>query len=202
MKLRNVLLMLGTAVVTAALTLALLAPWGGSAQAGPVVHPVIAQPQLASQGCRFALKTDKATYEAGQSPAVEVTAVNPTDKPVNASVWVTVTSTSPTSPMSRILPIPVVLWSHEYAFTLAPDERKSLSAACKAIPSGGNVAMTITDQNNGILAGVYGVPAQNPQQPQVVNNQAALQAAINAIAAQRGPNGPQPNSVPQAAPQQ
>jgi hypothetical protein len=200
MKLRNVLTVLGTAVVTAALTLALLAPWGGSVQAGPAVHPTIAQPQLTSQGCAFTLKTDKATYEAGQSPAVEVTAVNPTDKPVSASVWVTVTSTTPTSRMSRMLPMPLTLWSHEYTFTLASDERKSLSAECKAMPAGGNVAITMTDQNNGILAGVYGVPAQNQQQ--AVNNQAAIQAAINAIAAQGGPNGKQPNNVPQAAPQQ
>ena len=60
MKLRNVLTMLGTAAVTAVLTLALLAPRGGSAQAGPAVQPVIAQPQLTSHGCTFSLKTDKA----------------------------------------------------------------------------------------------------------------------------------------------
>ncbi len=148
MKLRNVLTVLGTAAATAAVTLALFTPWGGDAQAGPAVQPVISQAQLASQGCTFTLKTDKTAYEAGQAPAVEVTASNPTDKPVTASVWVTVTSTSPTSPMSRMLPIPVVLWSHEYAFTLEPDSTKALTAACAGLPAGGNVGITLSDQKN------------------------------------------------------
>ena len=121
MKLRNVLTVLGTAAVTAALTLALFTPWGGDAQAGPAIQPVITQSQLESQGCTFTLKTDKTSYEAGQAPAVEVTASNPTDKPVTAPVLVTVTSTSPTSPCRACSRFPMTLWSHEYAFTLPPD---------------------------------------------------------------------------------
>ncbi len=161
MKLRNVLAVLGTAAVTAALTLALFAPWDGDAQAGPAVQPVITQSQLKSQGCTFTLKTDKTSYEAGQAPAVEVTATNPTDKPVTATVLVTVTSTSPTSPMSRMLEIPTTLWSHEFAFTLPPDANQSLTAACAALPAGKNVAMTLTDQQqNAVLAGLVAVPQQ------------------------------------------
>ena len=175
MKLRNVLTMLGTAAVTAVLTLALLAP-RGSVQAGPAVQPVIAQPQLTSHGCTFSLKTDKTAYEAGEKPVVEVTASNPTDKPVSASVWVTVTATAPTSRMSRMLAMPRVLWSHEYAFTLPADGTKSLTADCEALPAGQNVAILLSDQQNSILAGGIGTP--NPAAP---------------VAG--GPNAPQSNAA-------
>jgi hypothetical protein len=158
MNLRNVLTVLGTAAVTAALTLALLAPRGGDARAGAAVQPVIAQPQLSSQGCTFTLKTDKATYEAGESPKIEVTATNPTATSVTASVWVTVTSRSPANPRSRMLSIPVPIWTHEYAFTLPPDGTKSITETCAALPAGQNVAITLTDQNNAVLMGNVGVP--------------------------------------------
>ena len=176
MKLRNVLTVLGTAAVTAAATLALFAPWGGDAQAGPAVKPVLAQSQLASQGCTFTLKTDKEAYEAGDAPKVEVTATNPTDKPVTATVSVVVTSTAPTSPMSRMLPIPVVLWSHEYAFTVPADGKQSLTAECAGLPAAKKVAMTLTDQQNAVLAGIVGVPSQG------------------------GPNYQTPNAAPNAVP--
>ena len=159
MMLRNVLIMLGTAAATAALTLALSAPRGGDAQAGPAVQPVIAQPQLTTQGCTFSLKTDKETYEAGESPVIEVAASNPTDKPVTASVWVTVTTRSPTSGRSRMLSIPLTLWSHEYAFDLPADQTKTLTATCAALPAGQNVSIILTDQKDAILAGSVGVPA-------------------------------------------
>ncbi len=96
MKIRSVLTVLGTAAVTAALTILVAAPWGeGVAQAAPTIAPVIAQSQLSSQGCKFTLKTDKLAYEANESPVIEVTAVNGSDKLVEATVWVTISATSP-----------------------------------------------------------------------------------------------------------
>jgi hypothetical protein len=164
MKLRNVLLMLATATATAALTLVLLAPHGGDAQAGPAVQPVIPQPQLTSHGCTFAVKTDKASYEAGETPTIEVAAVNPTEKSVTMSVWVNVTARSPASVRSRMLSMPLPVWSHEYAFTLPPDGKQSLSAKCTALPVGQTVTVVLTDQQNAIMAGLLGAPpgaAQN-----------------------------------------
>src|SRR5205814_4990729 len=114
---------------TAALTLVLLAPRGGDAQAGPAVQPVIPTPQLASHGCTFTLTTDKTSYEDGQAPVIEVAAVNPTDKPPTVSVWVSMTARSPVNPRSRMLSFPFPVWSHEYAFTLPPDGKQSLTAA-------------------------------------------------------------------------
>lgn len=172
MKLRNVMTVLVTAAVTAAVTLTLAAPRGESvARAAPVVKPVIAQPQLTSQDCTFALKTDKASYEADESPVIEVTASNPTDKPVSATVWVTISATAPTSPMSRMLPRPRSLWSHEFAFSLKAGETKSMTAACQTkLPAGQDVRIILSDKKDAVLATSVGVPARgglNQQQPAV-----------------------------------
>src|SRR5262249_20789396 len=152
MKLRSVMTVLLSAAVTAAATLLIAAPPGGTAQAGPALKPVIVRPQLTSQGCTFTVTTDRAEYEAGQSPAIEVTATNPTDKAVEAKVWVTVTGTAPVSPRSRMLPIPVTLWSHEFAFSLKPDEKKSLTATCDAkLPAGHSVAILLSDKKDAVM---------------------------------------------------
>jgi hypothetical protein len=187
MKLRDVLTVLGTAAVTAAATLALLAPRGdGNAQAAPAVQPVISQPQLTSQGCTFTLKTDKTGYEAGESPVIEVTGTNPTDKSVTASVWVGVTVTSPVSRMSRMMPIPTTVWTHEYAFTVPPGESKSISAKCAAqLMPLQNVGILMTDKNAAILGVVVGVPGQ-------VQNSVAAQVQ-NAIQQNATPNGGVPD---------
>jgi hypothetical protein len=158
MKLRNLVTVLGTAAFTAVLTLALAGLRGeGMAQAAPVVKPVIAQPKLTSQGCTFELKTDKATYEDGQSPVIEVTAVNPTDKPVKATVWVTVT-TSSVPGRSRMLPMPRTVWSHRFDFDLKGDEKTTIKATCDAkLGAGQDVRIILGDKASAVLTNV-GVP--------------------------------------------
>jgi hypothetical protein len=154
MKPHNLMTVLAAAALTVAVTLGLAALWdGGSVQAGPAVKPVITQPQFTAGGCTFVLKTDQASYEAGQSPVIEVTATNPTDKPVEASVWVTVTATSPLSRRSRMLTLPTTLWSHKYDFSLKPGESKPVSATCAAkLPAGQEVRIILGDKQAGILA--------------------------------------------------
>ncbi|HKI37263.1 MAG TPA: hypothetical protein VKA46_35745 [Gemmataceae bacterium] len=161
MKLHNVMTVLGTAAVTVAVTLtfAALRPVG-VAEAGGVVKPVIARPQLTSQGCTFVLKTDKASYEEGESPKIEVTATNPTDKPVNATVWVTVSATAPTARMSRMLPRPSTLSSQEFAFSLKADETKSMTLTCSAkLPPGQDVRIILSDKKNAVMATNVAVPS-------------------------------------------
>jgi hypothetical protein len=162
MILRNFMTVIGTAVVTAALTLTLAAPQGDNvALAGPAVKPVIARPQLTSHGCTFMLKTDKASYEAEESPVIEVTASNPTDKPVNATVWVNITSTAPTSRLSRMLAVPRSLWSQDFAFSLKAGETKSMSATCQAkLPAGQDVRIILNDKKEAVMATSVGVPAR------------------------------------------
>jgi hypothetical protein len=161
MRLRSVLTVLGTAAVTAALTVFLAAPWvEGVAQAAPTVVPVIAPGLLSSQGCTFTLKTDKQAYEAGASPVIEVTAVNKTGKPVDATVWVTIAATSPMSRMSRMMPRPTTLWSQEFAFSLKAEETKSLKMPCSAkLQALQDVGIVLSDKKNSVLATNVGIPA-------------------------------------------
>jgi len=153
MKPRNVLTVLGAAAATVAVTLTFAALYGdNSAQAAPTVTPPIARSQLTSQACTFTLKTDKPAYEQGESPTIEVTATNPTNKPVMASVWVTVTSLSPVSRMSRMLPRPTILSSQEFAFSLEPGQTKSLSLPCTAkLPALHEIRILLGDKQNAVV---------------------------------------------------
>jgi hypothetical protein len=190
MRLQNLMTVLAAAAVTVAVVLGLAALCdGGSAWAGPTVTPVIAQPQFSAQGCTFVLKTDKPSYEAGESPVIEVTATNPTSQSVDASVWVTVTSTAPMSRRTRMLTLPAALWSHKYDFTLAPGESKPLSATCQAkLPAGQVVNIILGDRQASILATNLGVQGR-------VNNYLPQGVTPNGGINLQGPNGLNP--VPQ-----
>jgi hypothetical protein len=172
MKLRNVMTVLGTAAVTTAVTLGLAALWaGGRAEAAPAaVNPVIARPELTSQGCKFVLKADKATYEPGESPVFEVTATNTTKQDLKVKVWINVTAVAPTNPMSRMLPRPRSLWSQEDAFFLEPNGTETQKVTCTAkLPAGQNVSVTLGDRQETIMPmnlpvtnGVNAVPQGGP----------------------------------------
>jgi hypothetical protein len=160
MKLRNVLTVLAAAAVTIAVTLGLAALLsGGRAEARAVaVTPVISRPEFVSQGCKFTLKADKKTYEGGESPVFEVTATNTTKQDVKASVWINVTAVAPTSPMSRMLPIPRSLWSEQVSFSLEPGETKTQKVTCGAkLPAGQNVSIILSDKKETVMAGAFPV---------------------------------------------
>ena len=114
---------------------------------------MIAQPEFASQGCVFVLKTDKPIYEAGDSPAVEIAASNLTDKPVDAAVWINISASSPSSPMLCMMPIPRVLWSHECRVSLQPGETSTVSVASETkLPAGQNISITLSDNKAAVVA--------------------------------------------------
>ncbi|HEX5270603.1 MAG TPA: hypothetical protein VFW33_08965, partial [Gemmataceae bacterium] len=104
------------------------------------------------QGCKFALKADKTTYEEGELPIFEIAATNTTRQDVKATVWVNVTAVAPTNPMSRMLPRPRSLWSKEVTFSLEPGETKTQKVACEAkLPAGESVAVTLGDRKETLL---------------------------------------------------
>ncbi len=159
MRLQTVLAVLGSAGVTMAFTVMLLAPRGvGAVNGVPSIKPEIAQPRLTSHGCLFALKTDKSGYEAGDRPSIEIVASNPTDKPVDAVVWINILATRPTSPLSRMLPTPRPLWSHSQAFSLKAGETKTVTIVSGAsLPGGESISITMSDRKEAILARSLGV---------------------------------------------
>jgi hypothetical protein len=152
MKMQNVLTVAGTAGITMAITLMLLGPRNSSpAYAALEMKPIITQPQFRSQGCTFVLKTDKATYEAEQSPVIELTALNPSTNPVDATIWLSIMASAPESAMSRMATRPRTLWSHECVVGLLPKETKKIDVACDAkLPAGQIIYINMTDKKETI----------------------------------------------------
>jgi hypothetical protein len=158
MRRQGVLVVFGTAAVTTAFTVMLFAPRGvGAGDAVTRIKAMIAQPHFTSQGCVLVLKTDQVEYEAGDRPTVEVKASNPTDKPVETTVWISISASAPASLMSRMLPVPRVLWSHSCVVSLKPGEAKTMSVTSDAkLPAGQNIAFTMTDKQRTVLASSLG----------------------------------------------
>jgi len=165
MRLQDCLAVLGTAGVTMAATVLLLTPRGVNAVA--TIKPVIPQPEFTAQGCVFTLKTDKSVYEAGDKPAFEITAHNPSGETVEARVVVGISASAPVSPMSRMLPVPRSLWSHESAVRLSPGETKTVTVVSEAkLPEGQSIRITLSDKKETVLANSLSVPNTVRQVPQ------------------------------------
>ena len=167
MKLQGAFVVLATAAVTTVFTVSLLAPSGVNAvDTSARIKPLILQPRFMSQGCGFVLKTDKVDYNAGDMPAIDVTASNPTDKAVTTTVWVNISASAPASPLSRMLPVPQLLWSHPCVFSLKPGVSTTLSITSETkLPAGQNVSISITDKQRAILATNLSTP--KPKGPAV-----------------------------------
>ena len=113
---------------------------------------MIARPELASQGCKFVLKADKATYEAGDSPIFEVTATNTTKQDLKAKVWINVSAVAPTNPMSPCCRTRIRSRQQEVTFSLEPGETRTQKVACAAnLPAGQSVSITLGDKQETIM---------------------------------------------------
>ncbi len=155
MTVKNVLEVLSVAAATMAFTLATLGPrWAGADGQSKGLKPTIVQPQLTSAGCRFSLSTDKATYAAGEPLVIRIEANNPTDKPVETTVWATVSTASPMVTLSRVAPMPAIPWSGDCAVSLAPGETKTveLETGINA-PVAGSITITLSDKAQMVIVG-------------------------------------------------
>jgi hypothetical protein len=155
MKRNDVFGVLGVAGATLAFTLSVLGPWNTAASddAKPI-KPRILSPTLASHGCQFTLKTAKATYAAGESPTVELTAFNPTGQTADATVWVTLSATDVPSPLARTLAMLRPVWSKSWCVSLKPGETKTTSLTADAkLGAKQEVTITLRDKQQAVLIG-------------------------------------------------
>ncbi len=160
MRAQSLGVVLGTAAVTMTFTVLLLMPGGVQAvNVAEKIKPVIYPPRLTSHNAVFVLTTDKPEYQADERPGITVTATNPTDKPVDATVWISISASAPTSIMARMLPVPEVLWSHPWCVSLQPGEVKKLSVSSEAkLPAKKSISITLTDRQMTVLARKLSVP--------------------------------------------
>jgi hypothetical protein len=179
MKVKDILAVLGTAAATTAFTVGLLGP-GRVAATGTVegIKPVIAQPKLTVGGCVFSLETDKPAYKAGDTPTLRVKAANPTDKRAEATIWLSMSASSPASPMSRMVVLPKPLWTEKYVVSLEPGQTRTVPLDTRTkLPAGESVSITISDKDLTVLAralsvedasGQVEVPSQTAPAAQLV----------------------------------
>lgn len=165
MRPRDILTTVTVAGVTLALTLAWCLP--KAADAVPNIQPVIAQPQFTMQGCTFELKADKPAYEPGEMPSLLIAAKNPTGAPVAANIRIKILASAPASPLARMLPMPRVLWSHQWAVRLNAEESQTATLPTDAkLSAGQNIVITLSDKDDAVLAGplrvFHALPAPPP----------------------------------------
>ena len=122
MKIRDVMVMAGVAIVATAVAIALW-PTMPAALADSEDKPQ--PPAMEVQGVVLTIQTDEASCKAGDRPVVRVTARNPSDKPADVDATVVMTTTAPASPFARMLPMPTKVWSHACKVTLAPNETRT-----------------------------------------------------------------------------
>ena len=153
MKVQNVFGVLGVAAATMAFTLMVFAPWSsGISEEAKSIKPRILQPTFASHGCKFVLKTEKPAYQAGESPAVEVTAANPTDKAVEATVWESILAAEVPSPFSRVLAIPRPTWSKAWSVSLKPGETTTTRLAANVkLTAKQNIMIALSDKERVVM---------------------------------------------------
>jgi hypothetical protein len=179
MTVKNVLAVLSVAAATMAFTLATLGPrWAGAEGQSEGIKPTIVQPTLTSAGCQFSLSTDKDTYEAGEPLVLKIEAKNPTDKPVETTVWATVSTFSDVLQISRVAPMAKVPWSGDCTVSLAPGETKTveLQTGINA-PVAGSMTITLSDKLQTVIAGSMVVQNANGQ-PNIIQKAAPLQKIV------------------------
>jgi hypothetical protein len=116
---------LGTATLTVATFL------GNTIEAGNDANPptpTIARPELVADGVRMTLAASTGCeLKAGEAPSFDLQAVNTLDKSAEVRVRLTMTAVAPTSPLSRMIALPMELWHEDRAITLTPNETKTLT---------------------------------------------------------------------------
>jgi hypothetical protein len=164
MKWQDVLAVAAVAAVTMAFTLVAFGPTGvGAGDDVQALRAEIVQPKLTSQGCEFTLKTDKPVYRPGETPTLELTAANPTDMPVETTVWLNITATSPRDMISRMAVIPKPIWIHECKLTLQPGETKTVSVTADVqLPVGQSIGIGMSDRDTSVIARTLSLPRQAP----------------------------------------
>jgi hypothetical protein len=129
MKTKDMLTITTVALGTTTLTVA--AFWAGPIEAGADADTPpakIAKSRLVTQGVEFTLASAAGRpFKTGEQPEFELTALNVTSQPANASLCVIMTASSPADALSRVIRLPNVLWQQEQVVTLQPNETKVIA---------------------------------------------------------------------------
>jgi hypothetical protein len=107
----------------------------------------VPNPKLVAQGVEFTVTpVEDSGLKAGDQPEFRLQAVNTRGTPSEVTVRFAMTGSAPVSPMSRMMPMPTLLWQEECTFTLQADETKSVNLATQtALPENTVVSIALSE---------------------------------------------------------
>ena len=193
MKTNDVVAVLGIAGATAVMVLVLVGPGLATAvDEGAKAAPEIARPKLLVDGCTITLKTDKASYKAGETPTIEIEAVNSSQEAVELPIELFLSAQSAMSAVSRMGPVSRQYWTRKCILVLKPGERKTMAVAADAgTPANSSISLTVRGGKSTIVAASFSTMtpgrALNGMALQMARpaNQAAQRAVVVARAGER-----------------
>ncbi|MGA2541812.1 MAG: hypothetical protein ABSG78_09695 [Verrucomicrobiota bacterium] len=160
MKTKDLLIIATAALGTATLTVAFHAsPLISGNDANPLAA-TIAKPKLTANGIEMTLSAANGReFKAGDQPAFELQAVNTLGEPSEVAICATLSAFTVGSPMSRIGPIPSVLWHEELALKLGPNETKALTLAARTnLPANSSISVFLSQAGQTGKATAAGSP--------------------------------------------
>lgn len=187
MKIQATLGVLGTALVTCALVLAIaerknVDAVDGSDDTIAAVGvkgetPAIRHMEVDTAGCHVEVSTDKTEYQPGDSPILKMTAKNLASRRVETSIQLQILAASIPSPFARVMPRPQAVWAGECLVNLAPGESRSFVVKSDTKLAAGQL-LTITMTSGDQKAQTSGVKVAGGEQqpggmPQFTSPQAA-----------------------------
>jgi len=124
---------LGTAAVTMTVTLGLLWPVAGGATAPKKENqPEIVWPTAKAKGWNVTLRAKKSTYEAGETPEIELVAVRTEEKAEDCKIEIRMLAQSPESMYSRRMVMPTEMWKYGCTLIAADGKLQTRSIASDA----------------------------------------------------------------------
>ncbi len=154
--LKNTLSLLGIAAFTMATTLVAINSSVINAGSGDdptleairvEIKPVIAQPTLEDNGCKFSIKMDKENYAETDKPVLTVDATNTGKEAITRSVVVTIYSRDLNS-RSRMPAMALPLFTKTVEFSLAAGETKTVTVETETtLPAAHAVSLGMSTGN-------------------------------------------------------
>lgn len=150
---RDLLTMGACAAATFGLSLALFLPRNLNAvDEAQKVSAKIGLPTLTVNGCELSILGGE-NLKSGLKPTFKLVALNKADESTSVSVTIQATVTTPSSPMSRRLPTPTVLWQESRTIALGPGERAEIPIEMtKELPAAGYVSVNLIAEKQSISA--------------------------------------------------
>jgi hypothetical protein len=150
------------AAATMGLTLAIF--WPSSVGAGAAA-PAIEKPALTVQGAKVTIEFAEGKFKSGDAARLQLKAVNLTDKPVAATVTVTLTSTRPADMLSRAMPRPKTIWTGQVPLTLRPGETLACPIDTDACLAAGLTSVIAQFEKASVTTGSVVIPGAPTTQP-------------------------------------